>query len=231
MPGRSGQNNGLRLLVLLVLVLTQIAGSQQIPVLLRLQRSTAELEIDQNRQSSGNNIYSAAASSDPRDVWKYPNSITCLVVYGDGKYVFEKREERTPGSPKAKSAEGVLSADDLLHLQAILDDQELKKVTTPKTPVLPDDTEAVRNIERLDAQIDRDGSMQRFTMLRERVKTGAVLTRMTAPSSGMDTYLDNGVPYKKTLRPLMKWFDDLGKKSKSALKDSEPKYCAPMNVD
>ena len=231
MPGRSGQNNGLKLLLLLGLVLTQIAGSQQIPILLRLQRSTAELEISENRQSSANNIYDAARGSDPRDVWKYPNSITCLVVYGDGKYVFEKREERTPGSPKAKSAQGVLSADDLQHLKAILNDEELKKVTTPKTPALPDDTEAVRNIERLDAQIDRDGSEQRFTMLKERVKTGAVLTRMTGPSTGMDTYLDNSAPYKKTLSPLLKWFDELGKKNKSALKESEPQYCAPMNVN
>ncbi len=46
----------------------------------------------------------------------------------------------------------------------------------------------------------------------------------------MDTYLDNGAPYKKTLSPLMKWFEGLEKKSKSDLKESKPQYCAPMNI-
>jgi hypothetical protein len=46
----------------------------------------------------------------------------------------------------------------------------------------------------------------------------------------MDAYLDNGEPYKKILSPLMKWFEGLQKKSKSGLKESKPKYCAPMNI-
>lgn len=47
---------------------------------------------------------------------------------------------------------------------------------------------------------------------------------------GMDTYLDNGAPFQKTLNPLMKWFEGLEKKSKSDLKESKPQYCAPMNL-
>jgi hypothetical protein len=42
----------------------------------------------------------------------------------------------------------------------------------------------------------------------------------------MDTYLDNGAPYKKTVAPLVKWLDELGKKNK--LKDSKPQYCQPI---
>jgi hypothetical protein len=71
-------------------------------------------------------------------------------------------------------------------------------------------------------QIDHTGTMQHFTTIKERIKTNA--------TSGMDSYIDNGQPYQKTLNPLMKWFDGLEKKSKSDLKDSKPQYCVPMNI-
>ena len=230
MPSRSSYGEALKLLLLLgLLALPRIAGGQGIPVLLQLQRSRAELQVDENRQAPGRNIYDVAAHSDPRDVWKYPNSATCLVVYDDGKYLFEKREEHTVGKPKAKSAEGLLAANELQQLKAILEDEELKKITMPKAPDLPADTQAVRDIERLDAQINHGGTLQRFTTVKERVKTGALVSATSGPSAGLDTFLDNGAPYKKTLSPLMKWFDEFGKKSKSALKESKPQYCVAMN--
>ncbi len=99
-----------------------------------------------------------------------------------------------------------MAADDLQRLKAILDNEDLKKVTTPKAPVLPADTQVIREIETLDAQINRAGSIQQFTTVKERVKTGALISATSGPSNGMDTYLDNGAPYKKTLSPLMKWF-------------------------
>jgi hypothetical protein len=230
MASRSGYAEGLKLLMLSgMLVLAQIAAGQGNTTLLRLQRSRANLEIEENRQSMGRNIYDVT-HTDPRDVWKYPNSISCLVVYGDGKYAFEKRDEQTVGKPKVKSTEGVLAADEVQRLKAILEDDGLKKVTTPKVPELPADTQAVREIETLDAQIDHAGTVQRFTTLKERVKTGALVSQTSTFSTGMDTYLDNGAPYKKTLSPLMKWFEELEKKSKSAMKESKPQYCAPMNI-
>jgi hypothetical protein len=231
MPGESGYDKGLRLLMLLgLLVMAQIASGQAITTLLRLQRSSAELETQENRQAMARNIWDVAQNSDPLDVQKYPNSASCVVVYGDGKYFFEKRDEHTLGRPKVKSAEGVLGADDLQQLKAILEDEELKKVTTPKAPELPADTQAVREIERLDVQIDRAGTVQRFTTVKERVKTGALISATSSASTGMDTYLDNGAPYKKTLSPLLKWFEEFGKKSKSGLKESKPQSCAAMNV-
>ena len=231
MARRSSYSEALKLLMpFALLVLTQIAEGETIPALLRLQRSSAELQIEENRQGLGRNINEIAKTQDPQDVWKYPNSAACLVVYGDGKYFLERKDEHTPGKPKAKSAEGVLVADDLQRLKAILEDGELKKITTPKTPELPADTQAIREIERLDVQIGHAGTVQRFTMLKERVKTGALISATSGASTGMDTFLDNGAPYKKTLSPLMKWFDELGKKSKSALKESKPQYCTAMNV-
>jgi len=38
----------------------------------------------------------------------------------------------------------------------------------------------------------------------------------------MDSYIDNGAPYQKTLSPLMKWFEGLEKKSKSDFKEAKP---------
>lgn len=207
--------------LLAVLLLADIAvGQQSSTPLLRLQRSKAYLNLETNVvHAQGMNGITYGKSG---DVFSYPNSLSCLVVYGDGKYVLEKREEATLGKPKIKLAEGSLGADDLQHLKAILDDEALKKVGTPKPPDLPDDAVTVREIESIDAQIDHAGTAQHFTTIKERVKT--------SETSGMDKYIDNGAPYQKTLNPLMKWFDGLEKKSKSEFKDSKPQYCVPMNI-
>jgi hypothetical protein len=214
-----------RLLALLPLFGTLLladlaAGQQSSTPLLRLQRSKAYLNLDTNvLHGQGMNGITYGKSG---DVFSYPNSISCLVVYGDGKYALEKREEATLGKPKIKTAEGSLSADDLQHLRTILDDEALKKVGTPKAPTPPDDAVTVREIESVDAQIDHAGTGQHFTTIKERFKTSA--------ASGMDTYIDNGAAFQKTMNPLMKWFEGLEKKSKSDFKDSKPQYCAPMNI-
>src|SRR5712692_611903 len=215
--------------VLAILMASGIGACQNASTpLLRLQQSRAYLNIDTNAQH-GMGLYGITYGN-PGDVWQYPNSLSCLVVYGDGKYVLERREETTVGKPKVKLAQGNLGADDLQRLKAILDDEALKKVRTPKMPDLPADAQAVRDIESLDAQIDHSGITQRFTTVRERVKTGALISATSGPSTGIDAYLDNGEPYKKALSPLMKWFEGLEKKSKSDMKESKPQYCVPMNI-
>jgi hypothetical protein len=215
--------------VLTIVLATQVAAGQSASSpLLRLQRSRAYLNIDANVQH-GQGMWGITFGN-PGDVWHYPNSLACLVVYGDGKFVLEKREEATVGRPKVKQATGSLGADDLQRLKTILDEEALKKVKTPNMPDLPADAQAVREIESLDAQIDHGGSTQRFTTVKERVKTGALISATSGPSTGMDTYLDNGEPYKKALSPLMKWFEGVEKKSKSELKESKPQYCAPINI-
>lgn len=220
----------IKLLPVLAILLASEIGVCQNPTtpLLRLQESRAYLNIDANVQH-GQGMWGITFGN-PGDVWNYPNSLSCLVVYGDGKYVLEKRDEPTLGKPKVKRAEGSLGAEDLQRLKGILDDEALKKIKTPSMPGLPDDAQAVRDIESLDAQIDHSGTTQRFTLVKERVKTGAITSATTGPSTGMDTYLDNGAPYKKTLSPLLKWFEGVQKKSKAELKESKPQYCAPINI-
>ena len=189
------------LAVIAAFLMTNVAQGQDSTTLLRLQRSKAYLNLDTNVvHAQGMNGITYGKSG---DVLSYPNSLACLLVYGDGKYVLEKRDESTVGKPKIKTAEGSLGADDLQRLKALLD-EGLKKIATPKPPVLPDDAVTVREIESIDAQIDHSGAAQHFTTIKERLKTNA--------TSGMDKYIDNGAPYQKTLNPLLKWFDGLEKK-------------------
>ena len=212
-------------LVILLLLASIAAGQESSTPLLRLQRSKAYLNLETNVvHAQGMNGITYGKSG---DVSSYPNSLSCLTVQGDGKYVFEKRDEQTVGKPKVKVAEGTLGADDLQHLKTILDDEALKKIVTPSAPVMPDNA-TVREIESVDVQIDRAGAPQRLTTIKERLKMGA--TEFGGATNGMDTYLDNAAPFQKTLNPLIKWFDGLEKKSKSGFKDSKPQYCAPMNI-
>lgn len=217
-----------RSLLLTFLLAAPLAYSQTPKALLQIQRLRAELESDSVAISNGRNSYDAGFNgSQSLDVRQYPNSATCLVVYEDGKYFYEKKDERTVGKPKTKSAEGVLSADDLQRLKAILDDEQLKKLATPKALELPADARVLKEAERLDVQIGRDGMPQQFSLTRERVSTGASITGASSGGlSGMDTTLDNGTPYKKAVAPLLKFSDEVGKRNK--LKDSKPQYCQAM---
>ncbi|MBZ5664290.1 MAG: hypothetical protein LAO30_06760 [Acidobacteriia bacterium] len=215
----------LTLLGIVPLLAAIATGQESSTALLRLQRSKAYLNLETNvvhAQGMHGITYGKGG-----DVASYPNSLSCLTVYGDGKYVLEKREEMTVGKPKVKLAEGTLGADDLQHLKAILDDENLKNIVSPKAPNIPDNA-TIREIESVDAQIDHAGTPQHLTTIKERLKMGASETG--GATNGMDTYLDNASSFQKTLNPLMKWFEGMEKKSKSDLKDAKPQYCAPMNI-
>jgi hypothetical protein len=217
------------LLLIGILVLLPLTNGQENKLLLEIQRLKAELETQSTSMSIGRNAYDSGLKGDQQlDVKQYPNSATCLLVYQDGRFFLEKRDEHTLGKPKAKSAVGVLAPDDLQRLKAILDDEQVKKITNPKPLELPSDAQALTEAERLDVQVARAATLQEFTLTKERLKTG--VTRSVSSSTalaGMDTLLDNGTPYKKTLAPLLKWFDELGKKNK--LKESPPQYCQAMS--
>jgi hypothetical protein len=207
-----------------VLLSVQLVVGQSPTPLLELQRSKADLSLETNVvHAQGMNGVTYGKSG---DVSSYPNTLSCLVVYGDGKYVLEKRDELTVGKPKVKTAEGFLAPNDLQQLTAILNDDSLKGAISPKAPNPPESAQ-IREIETLDAQIERAGTLQRITTVKERLK---MVGNENNASNGMDTYLDNGGQLQKTMKPLLKWFDGLEKKSKSDLKDSKPQYCKPINI-
>jgi len=214
------------------LLLIQVASGQDqaAPTLLRLQRSrtTGETDATGGMHASGGNIYSLGADGSQMATSSYPNSGSCVVVYNDGKYVLEKRDESTVGKPKVRTAEGTLGGDDLQQLKAILGNEELKKVTGLKPPEPPSDAQGLREAEMMEVQINREGETQHFVAIKERFKTGATTGVSTAASAGMDVYLDNASVYRKTLNPLVKWFEGVEKKTKSSLKESKPQYCSAM---
>jgi len=208
-----------------VILLASFGAAQESTPLLKLQRSKSYLNLETNVvHAQGMNGITYGKSG---DVSSYPNTLSCLAVYGDGKFVLEKRDETTLGKPKVKLAEGTLGADDLQHLKAILDDESLKKIVTPNPPNIPENA-TIREVESVDAQINHAGTVQHFTTVKERLKMGA--TETGGATNGMDTYLDNAGSFQKTLNPLLKWFEGLEKKSKSDFKDTKPQYCAPMNI-
>jgi hypothetical protein len=210
---------------LLVLATTRFAFAQDGKPVVQIQRVRAELEEQANTMSSGRNVYAGNLGGQSQmDVRSYPNSANCVIVFESGKYILEKKTEHTIGSPKFKAAEGSLSPDDLQHLKAILNEPDVQKITMPKPLEMPPDTQAIRDAERVDVQVGRPEGTQQFTLTKERIKTGTSNgVSSSASLNGMDTYLDNGTPYKKTLAPLMKWYDDLAKKAKFT--DSKPQYC------
>jgi hypothetical protein len=214
------------------LLLVQVVVGQEQPALLRLQRSKAAVDIDASggMRGPGGNILAIGSSAAEMGTSSYPNSTSCLLVYNDGRYVFEKRDEHTVGKPKVKTAEGTLVADDLKQLKSIIDNEELKKVTALKPPDPPANVQALREAEIIEVQISHEGAIQHFVAIRERFKTQSTGSSdvAAAPSTGLDSYLDNAASYRKTLNPLVKWFEGVEKKSKSSLKDSKPQYCTAM---
>jgi hypothetical protein len=154
------------------------------------------------------------------------------VVYNDGKYVLEKRDEHTVGKPKVKSGEGMLGAEELQQLKSILDNEEVKKITGLKAVEPPANAQLMREAETMEVQITRESSVQHFLAVKERFKTQAIGTSevAAAPSTGLDTYLDNAAAYRKTLNPLVKWFEGIEKKGKSSLKEAKPQYCTAMTL-
>jgi|HubBroStandDraft_2_1064218.scaffolds.fasta_scaffold52542_2 hypothetical protein len=214
------------------LLLIQIASGQDqaAPTLLRLQRSrtTGEVDATGGMHAPGGNIYALGAAGSQMATSSYPNSGSCIVVYNDGKYAFERRDESTVGKPKVRSAEGTLGGDDLQQLKAILDNEELKKVTGLKPPETPANAAMLREAEMMEVVIDREGQAQQFVAVKERFKTQGSTGVSTAAGTGMDVYLDNASAYRKNLNPLVKWFEGVEKKSKSSLKESKPQYCTAM---
>ena len=83
-------------LVLGILLLAAATFAQESATpLLKLQSSKADLNLDTNvvhGQGMTGITYGKSG-----DVFSYPSSLACLVVYGDGKFVIEKREEPTVG--------------------------------------------------------------------------------------------------------------------------------------
>lgn len=217
-PSHGALLNGSLLLMLLTLgpILT---GQSNPTLLLNVQRSTANLETDSAAPHARG--IGGITFGNPGETSHYPNSLACVLVYGDGRYIFEKTEQSSRGTPKTKIAEASFTPDELKEIRNILNG-DVRTVTSLPQPQMPDDAVRVREIETLTVMIDRDGAPQQFMTVKERFQT--------TNQSGMDSSVDNVGKYGKALTPLQKWFREIEKKSKSELKDATPKHCAPINI-
>src|SRR5262252_1646003 len=155
------------------LLLATVSVGQNQSTLLRLQRSTATADIDATGgvRGQGGNIYTLGTNPAEMIVSGYPNSGSCVLIYTDGRYILEKRDEQKVGKPKVKVAEGTLGGDDLQQLKSILDNEELKKIGDLKAPEPPSSAQALRDAEILDVQIRREALIQSFVAVKERFKT------------------------------------------------------------
>jgi hypothetical protein len=199
----------------------QVAMGQQNPnPLLYFQRSNAYLEtVSAAPHAQG---MWGVTLGNPGDVSHYPNAVSCLLVYGDGRYIFEKTEERTVGKRKSKRSEGTFSSEELQQLKSIINDEHFRKITTQPMPNMPDEAVAIKQVESWSAQVDQDGTAQQFTITKQLLKTNR--------TSGMDDWLDNSGPNEKLLSPFLKWFKEAEKKGKAGMKESTAQYCRPMVI-
>ena len=224
----------LNMVVVCVLLLQAQVSFGQAQTLLRLQRSTMAAEIDATggMRGQGGSILSLGTNPSQMGTATYPSTASCLVVYNDGRYFFEKRDEHTVGKPKVKAGEGTLGGDELQQLMSILNGEEIKKIKPLTAPETPERAQLMREAETLEVLINRATDTQHFVAIKKRFKTQALGSSdlAAAPSTGLDTYQDNASAYRKTLSPLVKWFEGMEKKSKSSLKESKPQYCVAMTM-
>ncbi|MFZ0284730.1 MAG: hypothetical protein WAL32_05825 [Terriglobales bacterium] len=128
---------------------------------------------------------------------------TCILVQPDGHY----RRERTfqgmsGGTPYVDIYVDTLPDDTYKRLQAILDNADFQKISTP-----PSRGGVIQNMDTLIVSIPREHSMQNMYF-------------MTA---------NERRPYEKDLKPLMNWMKDVQKLKVHALKEKASDNCAaPM---
>jgi hypothetical protein len=188
--------------------------------LLRYQHSVAFLESE--RAAPHAQGMQGMTYGNPGETNHYPNTISCTVIDADGHYVLEKTDERTLGRPKTKRAEGTLTPEELQALKAILDADSFKKMQTLPMPAMPDFAVAVRELESVTTEVNRDGAVQAVTVTRERMKTNR--------TSGMDEFLTNAGPNDKLMSPLTKWMKDAEKRMSQGLKDGAAQSCRPLAI-
>jgi hypothetical protein len=199
--------------------LTCLAQQNSSP-LLRFQRSAAYLETESSAPHA-QGMWGVTFGS-PGDVSHYPNALSCVVIYGDGRYVLERTDEKSVGRPKSKRSEGILTPEEMQELKSILEAESFKTIKTQPMPPMPDYAVTVREIESINTEVNRETSVQQISITKERLKTNRM--------SGLDEWLNNTGQNEKLLSPLTKWLKDAEKKMKSGLKEATPQYCRPISI-
>ena len=141
---------------------------------------------------------------------------TCITVYDNGAYTFEKIDERS-GKPKTKVYKGTLSSAELEQLKTMVNDQSFRSISSGPPPDPPDDATRLKEGELVITKVARPDGIQQLTFLKRRYATTS--------SSGLDKLVSNWEKNEKPLKPFLSWVKDTEKKAQSAAKDGTATSC------
>ena len=94
--------------------------------LLAFQRTNANMEME----SAAPHARGVEGTVSQSSTLHYPTINTCLTVYDNGVYIFERVDERS-AKPKTKVLQDTLTPEQLQQLQAIVNDQAFRSISSP----------------------------------------------------------------------------------------------------
>jgi hypothetical protein len=181
-------------------------------LLLRFQKTTTSMETD---PTGGGQV----RSYDPQSLTvHYSSDSTCLLVYQDGTYYYEKMSERTRGKTTIKAFQGTLQPADLEQLQSVTAQPAFRDISSPAVPTQPDDATYLKEGEILTVTLPRPGRAQLFTLVKKRYAT-------KDSHNGMGALVSNWSGLEKTLKPFLSWVKNVEKASKAVTTDSRSSSC------
>lgn len=185
-------------------------------VLLAYQRTNTSMEME----SAAPHARGVGGTISQSSTLHYPTMNTCLTVYEGGNYQFEKVDERG-SKPKTKIYQGTLTPEQLQQLQAIVNEESLKGLSSPPLPEVPSDAGRLKEGELVTVKIARDSGPQDLAFAKKRYST----TGGNNLSSGLDSYASNWGKNDKPMKPVLSWVKDVEKKSQSVAKDGTATSC------
>lgn len=180
--------------------------------LVKYQRTNAYMEME----SASPHAQGLGGMVSQHSTLHYPTINTCLTVYENGDYVFEKIDERS-GKPKVKVAKGTLAPAELQQLQSIVNEQSFRSISPGPPADPPEDAVRLKEGELVATTVVRPEGPQQIIFLKRRYAT--------AGSSGLDKFSSNWEKFDKPMKPFLAWEKDVEKKGQSAAKDGAAPSC------
>src|SRR5262245_2127062 len=103
-------------------------------VFVKYQRTNAYMEME----SAAPHARGLGGMVSQHSTLHYPTINTCLTVYENGDYRFERIDERS-GKPKIKVATGTLTPAELQQVQSIVNDQSFRSISPGQPSDPPED--------------------------------------------------------------------------------------------
>src|SRR5215813_7519243 len=178
--------------LLVVIFLCAVVGLAQEnadgKVLVKYQRTNASMEMD----SAAPHAQGLAGTVSQHSTLHYPTINTCLTVFENGDYLFERIDERS-GKPKVKVAKGTLAPGEVEQLKSIVNDQNFRGISPAQPPDPPEDAVRLKEGELISTTVSRSEGPQQIIFLKRRY--------VTSGSSGLDKISSNWEKLDKPMKP------------------------------